>query len=398
MKLVWKLLRSHISIAQLAGFFFANLIGVTIILIGIQFYSDYQALDNEDTFMKADYLILNKKVGVVSSFSSDATGFSADDIDELQDQDFVERIGYFTPSSFGVRAWFDIQDFMQFSTDMFFESVPDDFVDVKSDRWHYQEGSNEIPIILPKNYLDLYNFGYAQGKGLPKLSTGVLSAMKLKIQIRGREGSDVFEGSIVGFSSRLNTILVPEAFMTWANARFAPGVHRQPTRLIVEVNNPTDESITSYIKARDYETDEDKLDASKTSFVLRLIVSIVMGVGLLISLLSIYILMLSIFLLVQKNSTKLENLLLIGYSPAKVSFPYQTLTIALNLLVFLLAVALMLAVRTAYLDMLEGFFPDLQTPTVWPSVAAGLALLLLVSLFNVIVVRAKVMSIWKGQK
>ena len=119
---------------------------------------------------------------------------------------------------------------------------------------------------------------------------------------------------------------------------------------------------------------------------------------LLISLLSIYILMLSIFLLVQKNSTKLENLLLIGYSPAKVSFPYQTLTIALNLLVFLLAVALMLAVRTAYLDMLEGFFPDLQTPTVWPSVAAGLALLLLVSLFNVIVVRAKVMSIWKGQK
>ena len=184
MKLVWKLLRSHISIAQLAGFFFANLIGVTIILIGIQFYSDYQALDNEDTFMKADYLILNKKVGVVSSFSSDATGFSADDIDELQDQDFVERIGYFTPSSFGVRAWFDIQDFMQFSTDMFFESVPDDFVDVKSDRWHYQEGSNEIPIILPKNYLDLYNFGYAQGKGLPKLSTGVLSAMKMKIQIK----------------------------------------------------------------------------------------------------------------------------------------------------------------------------------------------------------------------
>ena len=155
---------------------------------------------------------------------------------------------------------------------------------------------------------------------------------------------------------------------------------------------------TSYIKARDYETDEDKLDASKTSFVLRLIVSIVMGVGLLISLLSIYILMLSIFLLVQKNSPKLENLLLIGYSPAKVSFPYQTLTIALNLLVFLLAVTLMLAVRTAYLDMLEGFFPDLQTPTVWPSVAAGLALLLLVSVFNVIVVRAKVMSIWKGQK
>lgn len=75
MKLVWKLLRNHISIAQLAGFFFANLIGVAIILIGIQFYNDYSALDDEDTFMKADYIILNKKVGAISSLAGDATAF-----------------------------------------------------------------------------------------------------------------------------------------------------------------------------------------------------------------------------------------------------------------------------------------------------------------------------------
>ena len=398
MKLVWKLLRNHISIAQLAGFFFANLIGVAIILIGIQFYNDYSALDDEDTFMKADYIILNKKVGAISSLAGDATAFSKEDIEELEGEDFVERIGHFTPSSYGVRAWFDIEGFMQFSTDMFFESVPNDFVDVKSDEWQYREGSKEIPIILPKNYLDLYNFGYAQGKGLPKLSTGVLSTMKMKIQIRGRGADEVFDGAIAGFSSRLNTILVPEAFMTWANDHFVPGMKRQPTRLIVEVNNPTDERITSFIKSHDYETDEDKLDASKTSFVLRLIVSIVMAVGLLISLLSVYILMLSIFLLVQKNSAKLENLLLIGYSPAKVSFPYQMLTICLNLFVFVLSLVLMLLVRALYLDMLEGFFPDLQAPSVLPSVVAGLVLLLVVSAFNVIVVRSKVMRIWRGQK
>ena len=33
--------------------------------------------------------------------------------------------------------------------------------------------------------------------------------------------------------------------------------------------------------------------------------------------------MLSIYLLLQKNTSKLENLLLIGYSPAKVALPYQ---------------------------------------------------------------------------
>ena len=187
MKLVWKLLRQHISIPQFVGFFFANLVGVVIILLGVQFYNDYQALDNEDSFMKADYLIVNKKIGALSGLTGGQSTFSSDDIDELKAEPFVERLGAFTPSSFNVKARFDVESFVSFSTEMFFESVPDDFVDVESEAWHYEEGSTDIPIILPKNYLDLYNFGYAQGKGLPKLSEGILGAMKLNIQIACKE-------------------------------------------------------------------------------------------------------------------------------------------------------------------------------------------------------------------
>lgn len=396
MKLVWKLLRQHISIPQFVGFFFANLVGVVIILLGVQFYNDYKALDNEDSFMKADYLIVNKKIGALSGITGASNAFSSSEIEELEDEDFVERIGAFTPSSYNVRARFDVDGFVNFSTDMFFESVPDDFVDVKSDAWNYQEGSSEIPIILPKNYLDLYNFGYAQGKGLPKLSAGILGAMKLNIQIAGNGNSDTFDGRIVGFSSRLNTILVPEKFMQWANQHYADGEEeKEPTRLILEVNNPTDDRITTYLQERDYETDEDKLDASKTTFILRVVVSIVMGVGVVISILSFYILMLSVFLLVQKNSSKLENLLLIGYSPAKVSFPYQALTVGLNVLVLLLAVVIMLVVRGVYLDMFENFFPDLEVPGIAQALCVGGILLVIVSIFNIIAVHGKVMSIWK---
>ncbi len=396
MNLVWKLLRQHISIPQFVGFFFANLVGVATILLGVQFYNDYKALDSEDSFMKADYLIVNKKIGAFSGLTGAQSTFSQTDIDNLAAEDFVERMGAFTPSSFNVRARFNVEGFVSFSTEMFFESVPDAFVDVESDAWHYREGSSDIPIILPKNYLDLYNFGYAQGKGLPKLSEGILGAMKLQIQIEGNGGHGDFDGRIVGFSSRLNTILVPEQFMQWANQQYANGDEaKEPTRLIVEVNNPTDERITSYLQAHDYETDEDKLDASKTTYILRIIVSIVMAVGIVISILSIYILMLSVFLLVQKNNTKLENLLLIGYSPTKVSFPYQALTVGLNVLVLLLAVAVMLVVRSIYLEMFQNFFPDLEVPGILPALCVGLVLLVIVSIFNIIAVYGKVMSIWK---
>ena len=395
MNLVWKLLRQHISIPQFMGFFFANLVGVVIILLGVQFYQDYQALDSEDSFMKADYLIVNKRIGAMSSLTGQENTFTASEIDELNEEAFVEHLGAFTPSSYSVRAQFDVDGFVNFSTDMFFESVPDQFVDVKSDDWDYHVGEKEIPIILPKNYLDLYNFGYAQGKGLPKLSEGILGAMKLKVQINGNGNNDTFSGRIVGFSSRLNTILVPEKFMNWANQQYASqDAPKEPTRLIMEVNNPTDDRITSYLQDRGYETDEDKLDASKTTFVLRVIVSIVMVVGVVISMLSFYILMLSVFLLVQKNSSKLENLLLIGYFPSRVALPYQLLTVGLNVLVLVLAVVIMLMVRGVYLDMFENFFPDLEIPGILPSLGVGCVLLFIVSIFNIIAVRNKVMSIW----
>lgn len=399
MKLVWKLLRQHISIPQFLGFFFANLVGVTIILVGVQFYIDYKTLDNGDSFMKADYLIVNKKIGALSGLTGKNNTFSSAEIEELNNEDFVERIGAFTPSSFNVKARFDVEGFVNFSTEMFFESVPDEFVDVKSDAWNYVEGDDEIPIILPKNYLDLYNFGYAQGKGLPKLSEGILGAMRLKILIGSNDETREFWGRIVGFSSRLNTILVPETFMQWANEEYMnPNAVKNPTRLIVEVENPADERIVTYLQENGYETDEDKLDASKTTFVLRLIVSIVMGVGFVISILSFYILMLSIFLLVQKNSMKLENLLLLGYSPAKVSFPYQVMAISLNVLVLILAVAIMLIVRTIYIDCLGYVFPDIDVQGVFPALLVGTLLLVIVSVIHFMVIRNKVISLWKRKE
>ncbi len=396
MNLVWKLLRQHISIPQFAGFFFANLVGMTIILLGMQFYIDTQAIyETEDTFMKADYLIINKKISSMTTLTGKSSAFTLPEVQDLEGQEFVERIGLFTSSAYDVNASFRLDQTTSFSTEMFFESVPDEFVDVKSDDWRYEQGSREVPIILPRNYLDLYNFGYAQSRNMPKLSEGILSAISLNIVLSGGGMRDEYEGRIVGFSTRLNTILVPQVFMDWANEYYAGSKTKTPTRLIVEVNNPTDERITTYLQDNNYETDKDKLDASKQTFVLRIIVAIVMAVGLVITILAFYILMLSVYLLVEKNSTKLENLLLIGYSPAKVSKPYQLLTLMLNVLVLIIAFVAMTAVRNVYLEMFETFFPDFEAPRVLHTYILGIGLLFIVSVLNIFAIKSKVMSIWK---
>lgn len=66
--------------------------------------------------------------------------------------------------------------------------------------------------------------------------------------------------------------------------------------------------------------------------------------------------MLSIYLLLQKNTTKLENLLLIGYSPAKVALFYQLLTLGLNAIVLVLSISIVLYVRGSYMDWIGNCF------------------------------------------
>lgn len=287
---------------------------------------------------------------------------------------------------------------IKMSTDLFFESVPDAYVDVQSEEWKFNPESNIIPIIIPRNYLNLYNFGFAQSRNLPQLSEGIIGMVNLDIRLVGNGKTGQMKGHIVGFSSRLNTILVPESFIRWANARFSTGVEAEPSRLIVEVGNPADERIVQFVQRKGYEMEGNELEAGKTVWFLKLIVGVVLSVGLLISVLSFYILILSIYLLLQKNMRKLETLLLIGYSPAQVARPYQMLAVVLNLSVLLLGIAIVIGIRGTYLPVITSLLPDAGNESLLPALLTGACVFLLVSVLNIVMVRRKVDGIWMHKK
>lgn len=390
MKLIFRLLRQHVSIAQLTGFFLANLLGMLIVLLSVQFYQDViPAFSGEDGVIKNTYMILSKRIAAVSALNGEAQTFTEANIRELEQQGFTRRVGVFTASQYQVYASLYMGG-VGMGTDMFFESVPDAFVDVK---WPIvPEG--EVPIVLPRSYLTLYNFGFAQTKNLPKLSEGVVSMIELDFRLRGEGGGEQrLKGRVVGFSTRLNTVLVPESFMHQSNAALAPHAVTEPTRLIVEVKNPADDAIAQFVQAHGYELEDNSLEAGRATYFLKIITAVVMAVGILISALSFYILMLSIFLLVQKNAEKLQNLILIGYSPARVSLPYQLLAVGLNVLVLLLSLLLLCWIRHLYLERLWQMFPTLSEGQTAPAILMGLALFLLVSLLNVFAIRHKINSL-----
>lgn len=399
MKLVWKLLRQHISWPQFVGFFFANLFGMTIVLLGYQLYCDILPIFTaNDSFLKADYLVVSKKIGMANALGQQHSGFSKDEIADLQAQPFVKGVGQFTSTAYKAEATMGVSGMKILNSELFFESVPNPFVDVSLDNWHYTPGDSLVPVILPRSYIAMYNFGFAQNHSLPKINEGLVGMIDLHIQVQGKGGQGYFKGKVIGFSSKLNTILVPQSFMAWSNNHFSPDSELPPSRLILDVTNPADQRIGTYLEEHNYELEDNNLDAEKTTYFLKLMVTLVMGVGVVISALSFYVLLLSIYLLVQKNTTKLQNLLLIGYSPTRVALPYQMLTLALNFAVLVASFSLLLMIRSYYIDIVETLFPDLPSTGVAATLGIGLALFLFVTGINFAILWRKIISIWRHGK
>lgn len=400
MSLVWKLLRQHISIPQFIGFFFANLFGMLIVLLGFQFYRDVlPVFTAEDSFMKSDYLIMNKKIGTANTISGSSNTFTMSEIDDLESQEFINRVGKFTSTEYKTDANMSVNGVSVVNnSEISFESIPDEFIDIPLKDWKYKQGDKVVPIILPRIYLTMYNFGFAQSHSLPKISDGLMGMIDFQIFIHGNGHQDQYKGKVIGFSSRLSSILVPQAFMDWSNSYYSTGDGSEPTRLIVDASNPADEHISQYIEKKGYEIEDSQLNAEKTTYFLKLMVTMVMIVGLVISILSFYILMLSIYLLVQKNSSKLENLLLIGYKPGQVARPYQLLTIGLNLGVLLISWLVLYFVRQYYMDIIESLFPNIEDGNMLPAIGMGIVLFVLVSVCNLIAIKHKIVRIWKRKE
>ena len=394
----------------MAGFTLANLLGMAIILIAVQFYVDViPLLTGNDSFMKPEQIVVSKRVNMARTLTAAPQVFRKSEIEELREQPFVEDLAPFTPSHYGVYATIGNKLLgMQYSTEMFFESIPDEYIDVDLSEWSYTPGDSIVPIILPHNYLNLYNFGFATSRGLPTISEGSVRKIGIQLFLQGDKGQKHLLGRVVGFSRRLNTILVPQPFMDAMNKELASGkLQKQEngddektsaSRLVVRVKNLADENIAKYLQENNYDTEGNDADASRAATFFRIIIVLVMIIGLVICTLSLYLLLLSIFLLLQKHTEKIDNLLLIGHSPSDVARPFHLLALGINALVLVASIVLAVISRSYYLPLFGDLSPKYEAAGIVPCATVGLLLFVLMSVLNFSSIRRKVLSIWDMHK
>lgn len=379
---VWRLLRKNISASQLIGYSVANLVGLSIILTALQFYRDVNSVwQREDSFINRDYMILSHEVTGLGTLVGNAkSSFSKEDIRRLEQQPWVRRVGEFTASAFNVSATVEMGG-QGMSTALFFESIPSEFFDVVPQDWTFNPDDPFIPVIISKDYLSLYNFGFAASRGLPQLSEAMIGMIPLRVSVSGNGSQQWLPARIVGFSSRLNTIAVPEEFMTWANERFGEE-QSDPSRVIVEVKNPGDPAIDTYLKEHDLERAGE--GNNRSSYFFTIFTVVVVAVGVVISALAFFILMLSIFLLMQKNKQKLHDLMQLGYSPGSVARRYWIIVASINFVIAAGAVVIMLVGRGFWKEPLQAMGMEPMSPLI--TIIVGIVIIAAITFINIVAI------------
>ena len=351
--------------------------GTVLLLAAVQFFLDASTVIAEREPPK-NFFTVNKRVegGALANLGKNDEGFSPEEITAIETRPEVQGVGVFKRNRFPVEIHIwpagKVGLGEAAKADVFFETVPDEFIDAKPDNWGWDENSTHVPLIIPKFYLDLWNFGFAPTRvEYPALSSKAALGIPIEIFLgKRREASQ--NGRFVAFSRRINSILVPESFLEWANAKYAqpdvteywflwlegavdgpprtreqlltvldanssstaefsplkdPAARRpltalrheekkppSPSRLIVRVDEANTEALLSFLREQGYEInrelpEHDLLnDASKWAF------SIVGGIGLLLSLLSVATFSASYRLVVTRAATPVRDLLHLGFS------------------------------------------------------------------------------------
>ena len=393
-KLLFKLLRQNISGWQIAGFVIANLLGGAIILLGSQAYRDFDRfMEKESGLLSEGYVVVTKPISGLSTLKS-LLGikpvFSGEEIEKMRQHPAVSDIGLFSTANFQIRGSFSLGE-LNISTDLFMESVPNKFIDVKfSDEsvWQADIDTDCIPVIIPRKYLNIYNYGYASTKGLPQLGEGLTSAFPISMTLAGNGQTRRYQARIVGYTDRLNTILVPETFLEQANAAFASKEPEPPSRLIVATTSKgRNTSFIDYLEQNGYSIEGD-LESLRLQAVVHGILWVVIGIGSVVSVLAFVLLLISIQLLIEKNKDKFINLHSLGYSVSQIAAPYSLLIAAVDVAVWLVSACVVSLVYPELFAFISAISPDVQLASLLPLwiVAAVLALLFVV-LHRIVIVR-----------
>jgi len=305
--------------------------------------------------------------------------FSSADLKELKPQPCIEDASPLIPNLFRVQA--SAGQMINFSSDIFIEALNNNFIDTVPPTFTWVENQPTLPVIFSSEFLEMYNV-FAPSWELPQLSPATATNVAISLHCEGKFGERTFIARIVAFSDRVNSILVPENFLEWANKTLEGQDSTKSSRVFIKTKDANNSDLLKFLDQKNYRVNKDKTMFGRSKQILQGIISGLGVFGLLVILLALMLFSFYLQLVIARSKDNLQLLLTLGYSPAWLSQNMAKQFVPVYIFVVLTGLALTQVMQWSFHHFVMYDRPELSSFVHWAVLAASAVLIILSIITN----------------
>ena len=299
---------------QLALALIGTFLGLFFLFTSLHFLHKIYTYGENSEMLSKNTIVIQKKVTSGPLLGLNNPEFSDEQIDEVRSMEFVESCDPIRSNTFDVVLSIDDPLIPAFNSNIYVQSVHEDYLDVKTDHWDWDEGSKTLPIIMPRDFLMMMN-NFLSASNIPQLSDDLVLDLKIDLNIGPRNYRETIHSRIVGFTNELSSILVPESFLHWANQKYGEKEKEVISQLVVKSKDGQFGLLENYLKENEFESKKSQLLIAKLKSTLGVLLTIISAISLLAVFLSILVLIQYLQLIMTKNDYEIRTLLRLGHAP-----------------------------------------------------------------------------------
>lgn len=291
-----------------------SFLGMTFLITSIHYLIRVNEFGEGADVLGPNTIIVQKKISSANTLGIAKTDFSLAEIENIKKEPGVLKVEPVVSNNFDVSFETADPSVPRFRSNVFIQTVDEDFLDVKTTKWKWKTGDSIVPMIMPRDFLVMLNT-YMSAQNIPQISDELAMDIRFKFTLQSETQKEWIDVRIVGFTNEVSSMLVPESFMSWANERYGKSEPMKISQLMISGEESNFGLIEEMMKNRHYESKKSQAVIGRLKSMVSTLILVVLGISVIAVLLSGLVLIQYLQLLLSKNAYEVRTLLRMGYHP-----------------------------------------------------------------------------------
>lgn len=291
---------------------FGTMLGISFVLLAVHYYQEINQIAQGEEVLADNTVLVKKRISKFAALNIAKNTFTASDLDSLRKKDFISDVEPVINNDYEASIKMQEKGLPYFRTNIFVQSVGDEFLDVKDTLWKWEQGDELVPLIMPKEFHIMLN-QYSASQGAPQISEDVAKQLTFTFEVKKDGQKEEFKCKIIGFTQKLSAIMVPENFMEYTNGKFGSTKEPEYSMIMIALKDNAYGKFEKLSEEKRLEIKQGDTLLNKTKSFLRMMIMICLISGILTITMSILVFVIYSELIISKSEYEIQTLLRIGY-------------------------------------------------------------------------------------